>query len=68
MRPACSRLVLANSQILLANPRYLTEIHRSRHELEKLVSVPEPSLLLAVLISTLMLPVAVLLENVVNFS
>ena len=27
---------------LLANPRYLTEIHRPPHEFEKLVSVPEP--------------------------
>ena len=68
MRPASGRLVLANSQILLANSRYLTEIHRSPLELEKLVSVPEPSLLLADLISILTLPVAALLENVVNFS
>ena len=31
---------------LLANPRYLTEIHRPPHEFEKLVSVPEPISLL----------------------
>ena len=45
LRPICDQWVVVSCSLilksLLANPRYLTEIHRPPHEFEKLVSVPE---------------------------